>query len=109
MADVIPLFSNYTLTGTTADSGRLVSFTQDWVAFMVQVSSVSAGASAQFRCQWSNDGGTWFDATPQDVIGTATVAGALVGWFPVSAPYWRLGAVVTGASPAIVCSAYGIV
>lgn len=109
MANVIPLFSNYTLTGTTADAGRLVSFTQGWAAFMVQIMNVSAGAAAEFRCQWSNDGSTWFDPPTPDIIGTATAAGTLVASFPVQAPYWRLGAVVTGTAPAIVCSGYAIV
>lgn len=109
MGNAIPLFSNYTLTVTTADQGRLVSFTQNWVAFMIQVISVSAGASAEFRCQWSNDNGTWFDAAPVNSIATVTAPGTVVHQFPVAAPYWRLGAVVTGTSPAIVCSAYGIV
>lgn len=109
MATVIPLFSNFTLTGTTADAGRLVSFTQTWAAFMVQVVSVSAGASAEFRCQWSNDGAAWFDPPTPNIFGTATAPGTLVGWFPVQAPYWRLGAVVAGTSPAIVCSGYAIV
>lgn len=110
MATPYPLFSNYTLTATTADQGRLISFAQDWIGVIVSVSSVGGTApSAEFRVQWSNDGATWFDPPVQDVIGTATATGTFVGRFTIKAPYWRVGAVVTGTTPSLVCSASALV
>ena len=103
MADPIPLFSNYPITATMADTGRLVSFSQDWLGVMVTASAVAAGASAVFKVQWSNDGTAWFDPATTDTVGTLTGPGTVVGRFTVKAIYWRLATTLTGSS--ITCTA----
>jgi hypothetical protein len=103
MADAIGLFSNYTITASMNDSGRLVSFSQDWLGVVVTASAVASGASGAFKVQWSNDGLAWFEPAMPDTIGTLTAPGSLVGRFVVKAPYWRLAMTLTGAS--VTCSA----
>lgn len=102
MADPIPLFSNYPITATMADTGRLVSFSQDWLGVMVTASAVDS-ASAVFKVQWSNDGTEWFDPPVPDTVGTLTAPGTVVGRFAVKAIYWRLATTLTGTS--ITCTA----
>ncbi len=110
MATPYSLFSNYTLAATTTDQGRPISFEIDWIGVIVSVTSVAGTSpSAQFRVQWSNDNTTWFDPPTPDVAGTLTAPGTVVGRFLIKAPYWRLGAVVTGTNPSFVCSASAFV
>jgi hypothetical protein len=100
------LFANYTLTGSTQDQGRLISFGQDWIGVGLIVASVSAGAQATFKLQWSSDNATWTDdPTP---FATVTAAGPFVGKFQIRNLYWRLAVTVTGSQPAITCSAAAI-
>lgn len=101
MADAVPLFSNFTITASMQDKGRLVSFAQDWLGALVTVTALPAGAKASFTVQWSNDNVTWFD--PGNTVGTLTAPGTAVGRFPVQAPYWRLATTLTGAS--VTCTA----
>ncbi len=100
------IFQNYNLTATIADQGRAISFTQNWIGVLLQVTSVTgADALAQYRVQWSNDASVWFDAAPQDVIGNVTGPGTYIFSTPIKAAYWRVGAVVTGTTPSFICSA----
>lgn len=103
MADAIPLFSNYAIASSMADTGRLVSFSQDWLGVIVTASAVASGASAVFKVQWSNDDSTWFDPATPDSIGTLAAAGTVVGRFAIKAPYWRLATTLSGSS--VTCSA----
>lgn len=105
MADAIPLFSNYTITASMADKGRLVSFAQDWVGALVTVTALSGQVS--FKIQWSNDNTTWFDPATPDAVGALSAPGTAVGRFPVRAPYWRLATTLTGAS--VTCTASALV
>lgn len=103
MVDAIPLFSNYTITASMADQGRLVSFSQDWLGAIVTVTALDAGVSATFKVQWSNDDSDWFDPPTPDQVGTLMEPGTVVGRFPVRAPYWRMVTTLTGAS--VTCTA----
>ena len=103
MADAVPLFSNFTITASMQDKGRVVSFSQDWLGALVTVTSLPSGAQAAFKVQWSNDNTTWFDPATPDTVGTLTAPGTAVGRFPVRAPYWRLATTLTGAS--VTCTA----
>lgn len=107
------LFTNQTITQSTAAPPVTVPVGDvDFIAVGVTVSAVSgAGASAQFQVQWSFDGATWTDpgADPEDVIATMTAAGCRVKRIPVKAPYWRLGAAVTGTNPSFTCTGNALV
>lgn len=106
MTSAIALFSNFKITQTTADAGRVVQSPQEWISIGVNISAVSGtDPTAQFRVQWSFDNVTWADTLPQDVIGTATAPVSVIKRFPVSAPYWRLVAVVGGTNPSFTCTA----
>jgi hypothetical protein len=100
------LFANYTLTASTQDQGRLISFGQDWIGVGLIVSAVSAGAQAAFKLQWSSDAVSWTD--DPTAFATVTAAGPFVGKFPIRNLYWRLAATLTGASPSVTCSAAAI-
>jgi hypothetical protein len=100
------LFANYTITGSTQDQGRLISFGQDWIGVGLIVASVSAGAQATFKLQWSSDQVTWTD--DPSVFATVTASGPFVGKFQIRNLYWRLAVTVTGSQPAITCSAAAI-
>lgn len=108
------LFTSQTITQSTAAPAVPVPVGDvDFISVGVTVSAVSgAGASAVFQVQWSFDGATWTDpgADPEDVIATMTAPGSRVKRIPVKAPYWRLGAVVTGAnSPSFTCTGNALV
>ena len=107
MAEPLTLFQNFTLTQSRADQARNITFTQDWIGFLIDVASVSTDGKVVFVVQWSNDGNApWFDSTP---VCTATAPGTFVKSMPVQACYWRLAAKVTGTDPvAITCSARAV-
>ena len=106
MATAIPLFSNYDITKTTADAGRVVNTQLDWVSVGINITAVAGvNPSAEFRLQWSFDNITWADSNPRDVIGTATAPVSVIQRFAVKAPYWRLVVVVSGTSPVFTCTA----
>lgn len=106
MSSTTVLFANYTITQTTADQGRLISFGQDWIGIGVRVDAVTgAGAAVAFKVQWSNDNTNWADdPTP---LGSVTAPGTYVHKFQILALYWRLTATVTGAGT-FTCSAGAI-
>lgn len=95
------LFTNQTITGNTAAPPVTVPVGDvDFIAVGVSVSAVAGGSpSAVFGVQWSFDGNVWTDpgADPEDVIATMTGPGSRVKRIPVKAPYWRLGAQLSGA------------
>lgn len=101
------IFGNYTITASSADVGRPISFERDWLGVTVAASTVASGASAAFRVQWSNDNSTWFDPAAQDTVGTLSAVGSVVAKFTIKALYWRLVTTLTGAS--VTCSASAIV
>lgn len=110
MATPYTLFSNYTMTSTVTDTGRAISFAQDWLGVIVTINSVTgAGASADFRIQWSNENTTWWDPPTPDKITVFTTPGAFVSKFPIRAPFWRLTAALTGTNPVFVGSAAALV
>lgn len=110
MATPYTLFSNYTMTSTVTDAGRLISFAQDWLGILVNITAVSgAGASADFRVQWSDDGTTWWEPATPDRVFTCTAPGGFVSKFPLRAPFWRLGAEITGTTPSFTGSAAALV
>jgi hypothetical protein len=105
------LFSNYDLTKSAADQGRLISFAPDMdLQVGVQCTAVSgAGAQAVFKVQWSPDGKSWTDdPTP---LGTLAAPGIIGGRFTVRGLFWRLSATVSGspgAAPVLTCHAGAI-
>lgn len=102
------LFTSQTITQSTAAPSVTVPVGDvDFIAVGVTVNAVSGTSpSAQFGVQWSFDGTTWTDpgADPEDVIATMTAPGSRVKRIPVKAPYWRLGAIVTGTNPSFTCT-----
>ncbi|MDQ0756067.1 hypothetical protein [Arthrobacter sp. B3I4] len=110
MATAVALFSNFNITKTTADAGRVVNSQLDWMSIGIDISAVSGtNPSAEFRLQWSFDNVTWADGIPRDVIGTATAPVSVIARFPVKAPYWRLVVVVSGTSPSFTCTANALI
>lgn len=108
MAQPIPLFQNFTLEATRADEARHITFTQDWIGFLIDVTAVSGtDARALFVVQWSNDGNApWFESSPVAVV---TAPGTFIKSMPIQACYWRLAAKVSGIDPvAITCSAHAV-
>lgn len=106
MTAAIALFSNFNITKTTADAGRVVQSPQEWISIGIEVSAVAGTApTAEFRVQWSFDNITWADSIPKDVIGTATAPVSVIKRFAVLAPYWRLAVVVGGTNPVFTCTA----
>jgi hypothetical protein len=97
------LFTSQTITTSTAAPIVAVPVGDvDFIAVGVTVTAVSGtNPQAIFQVQWSFDGSTWTDpgADPGDVIATMTATGCRVKRIPVKAPYWRLGAVVSGTNP----------
>lgn len=93
------LFQNYQITASIADTGRLISFTQDWIGVGIRVDAITG--SCTFKLQWSNDNVTWADDPVP--FAAVTVPGTYVsGKRQVLGLYWRLAA-VTAASAT--CSA----
>lgn len=108
MAQPILLFQNFTLETTRADQARHITFTQDWIGFLIEVTEVTGtDARALFVVQWSNDGNApWFESTP---VANVTATGTFVKSMPVQACFWRLAAKITGGPPvAITCSAHAV-
>ena len=97
------LFTNQTITGTTAAPSVAVPVGEaDFIGVGIACTAVGGtGASAQIVVQWSFDGSLWTDpgADPEDTICTFTATGCRVKRIPVKATYWRLGAIVTGTLP----------
>lgn len=110
VATVIPLFAGLNITASTADSGRPVLSTLDWMSINISISAVTGtNPAAEFRLQWSYDNVIWAEANPRDVIGTATAPVSVIQRFPVKAPYWRLAVTVTGTNPVFTCTANAMV
>jgi hypothetical protein len=110
MSTAIPLFSNYNITTTTVDAGRVVQAQLDWISIGIAISAVSGtNAQAEFRVQWSFDNVIWAEALPKDVIGTATQPVSVIQRFPVKAPYWRLAVTVSGTNPSFTCTANALI
>lgn len=108
MAQPIALFQNFTLDQTRADRSRPITFTQDWIGIMVDVTEVTGtDAKVVFVLQWSNDGNApWFESAP---IGQFTAPGQVIRSMPIQACFWRLGAKVSGEDPvSITCSAHAV-
>lgn len=97
------MFQNYTLTGSTADSGRLISFERDWVGIGIRADTVSG--TLTFKVQWSNDDVTWTDDPV--AFAAVTTAGTYPGKRAILGLYWRLAVTTTGTASAI-CSAAAI-
>jgi hypothetical protein len=110
VATVIPLFSNLNITATTADVGRVILSTLDWMSININITAVTGtNPAATFRLQWSYDNVWWAEANPQDIIGTASAPVNVIQRFPVKAPYWRLAVVVSGTNPVFTCTANAMV
>lgn len=106
MAAAIALFSNFDITKTTADAGRVVQAPQEWISVGINITAVTGtNPTAEFRVQWSFDNVNWADTVPRDVIGTATQPVSVIKRIPVSAPYWRLAVIVGGTSPVFTATA----
>lgn len=107
------LFTNQVITATAAAPAVTVPIGEvDFIVVGVTVSGVSgAGAQAVFQVQWSFDGAVWTDpgADPEDIIATITAVSCRVKRIPVKAPYWRLGAVVSGTTPSFTVTGNALV
>lgn len=107
MTTAIALFSNYNVTNSTVDAGRVVqSQNLDWISIQVSVTAVAGiNPRAEFRLQWSFDNVTWSDSSPKDIIGVSTTPGSFIQRFSIKAPYWRVAAEITGTNPVFTCTA----
>lgn len=107
------LFTSQVITGSQAAPSVAVPVGDvDFIAVGITVSAVSGvGASATFGVQWSFDGSTWTDpgADAEDVIATLTGPGSRVKRIPVKAPYWRLGAQVSGTNPSFMVTGNALI
>lgn len=103
------LFTGKTITQSIAGASAAVPVGDaDFLAIGVQVSAV-AGTNPQaiVAVQWSFDGDVWSDALADeaDTIATFTAMGMRVKRIPIKAPYWRLGAQISGVNPSFTISA----
>lgn len=107
------LFTSQTITQSIAAPSVAVPVGNvDFISVGVTVNAVSGtNPSALFGVQWSFDGAVWTDAgaDPEDVIATLTGPGSRVKRIPVKAPYWRVGAVVSGTNPSFTCTGNALI
>lgn len=110
MATAIALFSNFAITQSTTDIGRVVNSQLDWMSIGISISAVTGiNPTATFRLQWSYDNVVWAEANPTDTIGTATQPVSVIQRFAVKAPYWRLAVVVGGTNPSFTATANALI
>ena len=112
MSEPIRLFQNYNLNETVNDRARPISFTQNWLGVLLQVTAAAPGFSARVRVQWSDTGAApWFDGGTEDDIATITAPGTYIKSMPIRACYWRVRAEVAAGSPieGMMCSGTALV
>lgn len=103
MPTTTSIFAGTLSQSTAATVFQTVPATADWVSVVLAVSSITDGAAAAFRLQWSLDGGTWAEAG--DTFDPITQPGVVVKRFSTKAPYWRAVCDLTGTSPSVTGSA----
>ena len=112
MSDPIRLFQNYNLNQTVNDRARPISFTQNWLGVLLQVTETAPGFTARVRVQWSDTGtAPWFDGDAVDDIGTVNGPGTYIKSMPIRACYWRVRAEVPPGAPTegMMCSGTALV
>lgn len=94
-----------TITQSIAGTALMkLSPTSDYLSIVLNVTAMSgAGATADFRVQWSLDGATWAEAG--DVFDPITGPCTVVKRFPAKAPYWRAVCDLSGTNPSFTGSA----
>jgi hypothetical protein len=107
VAQAAAIFAGTVFTSQTATYSTPSPSTQDWIGIELSVTAITGTSPGiTFEIQWSDDGGTWASAEPQDVFDPITVPGNWVKRFDVKAAYWRAAVVVTGTnSPSFTGSA----
>jgi hypothetical protein len=111
MAQPIQVFQNYSFAQTFRDEGRSISFTQNWLGILIQVTEFKAGTgSVRFYVEWSDDGNVWGQASQESAVAVVTGTGTFIKSMQIQACFWRIGAEVThGPNVGITCSATALV